>query len=341
MRSDSGLAARDAALAEGEDPIAVSLAERVLAIAGSVRLVQASTPHNWEAEIARMVLARRVNERPEPEFHYLPPSRDDGVPEELSRVGDAAQRAGALLIAARARELALEAKMARAIATPSFVSMARARYRSSSADDARAERWASASATEIDDHVRVLSDDARDPRSLLSRMRAALGARRVPYRVVVQRGLASLAATGDSVVLVVAGRALTPRETDRTVLHEVEGHVMPAVARSTEGLLSRLRVAGDGDLEEGRALFIEREAGFLDEARRKELGLRHVAAQLAHAETAFHDIADRLEALGASAQAAVRMAARALRGGGLGRERVYLPALFRAMAEHRLRAAVP
>jgi hypothetical protein len=129
--------------------------------------------------------------------------------------------------------------------------------------------------------------------------------------------------------LIAAGRCLTAREVDRTVLHEIEGHVLPALSRSLGTVTTRLRPAGDSDAEEGRALALEREHGWLDANRRKELGMRHLAAVMAHEGATFEEIADKLDTLSADVAQAVRIAIRALRGGGLGRERVYLPALFR------------
>ena len=73
----------------------------------------------------------------------------------------------------------------------------------------------------------TLPSDADDPRSLLALMRAAVGRLRLPFTVVAQPSLASLAATGDGVMLVAPGRAVAGEDAARTVLHEIEGHALP------------------------------------------------------------------------------------------------------------------
>jgi hypothetical protein len=178
--------------------------------------------------------------------------------------------------------------------------------------------------------ARSLSDDDRDPGSLLSRMRAAVAARRLPFRVVVARELASLAATGDGVVQIAAGRALSPGEVARTVLHEIEGHVEPR-ARAGRALLEIFAVgtARGSDDQEGRALSFERRAGLLVGARRRELALRHIAARSVEQRADFVETVRALGRYCESLPDTLRIAARAHRGGGLARESVYLPALLR------------
>jgi hypothetical protein len=313
-------------------------------------LVAAATPANWSVEIERLGRARRAHQPARPAFLYALPrlpaggldalsqlieelsaleaSGQEGTPSQLSSLrrqgGDSPPLPiGALL--RRARELRLELQMIETVGSPAFVSLARARFASRPEDDQRALGWASLAAGDEEDVPRVRSDDDRDPGSLLSAMRRAVGALRVPVRVAVAPGMGALAATGDGVVLIAGNQLLTARDRERVVLHEVEGHVRPWWARRQGAGSSE----NEGpDAEEGRALRIEKDAGHLDRHRRKELGLRHVAAVLAHEEQSFDTIADRLEQLGAPPIAAIRIAARALRGGGLGRERVYLPELW-------------
>ena len=167
-------------------------------------------------------------------------------------------------------------------------------------------------------------------------MSCEAGRHRLPMRVVVQPGLASLAATGDGAIFVAADKWLTPRDVERTVLHEISGHALPR-ARATLapfGLFA-LGTARGVDDQEGRALLIEEAAGFLDSSRRFELGLRHIAASATLDGAGVVDVVELLLGRGARIASAVRIAARVQRGGhgagggGLAREIAYLPALVR------------
>ncbi|MEJ7728869.1 MAG: tyrosine/phenylalanine carboxypeptidase domain-containing protein [Polyangiaceae bacterium] len=157
-----------------------------------------------------------------------------------------------------------------------------------------------------------------------------MGAWRLPVRVVVSRHLASLAAVGDGVVHVVAGRMLSERDVERTVRHEMLGHVLPRQRADGERLgLFAVGTAAGADDQEGRALFLEKQGGFLDVGRRRELALRHLAARRTQAGEGFVETTRGLLAHDATLPDALRIVARAHRGGGLAREAVYLPALLR------------
>jgi len=243
------------------------------------------------------------------------------------------------LYAGRARELADEATVASSVGTSGFWPAARRRFaprdQFDAAADALSARWLDGGPHEAgpESSETIRSDDDRDPRSLVSRIRQELGARRLPLRVVISRDLASLAATGDGAVQVVADRPLTRRDVERTVLHEIEGHVLPRLAATTVPLaLFALGTARGSDDQEGRALALERAAGFLDSGRRRELALRHVAARSVERGEDFLATAARLAAHEERPSELLRIACRAHRGGGLAREAVYLPALLRTEA---------
>ncbi len=314
------------------DPSLRALAVRVEALASRVGLVGRATPLGYAAEVTRLILAARARSPVTPRFVYRPSDDLDPLARALdpviSSLGGARGFAGE--IGARAAEARLETELARGIGAPGFAALAATRFTSTPDDDARAARWARLSSSD-DDEPRFVSDDGAEPRSLLATMRRAVGALRLPVRVVAWPDLAALAATGDGVVQIAEGRLHTERQAQRIVVHELEGHVLPRLRRAADG--APMRAAGAVDLEEGRALVAERRAGLLDRTRRAELGRRHVAATRAHAGADLWQIVEGLEELGERPDGAVRMAARALRGGGLGRERVYAPAYRRASAE--------
>jgi hypothetical protein len=167
-------------------------------------------------------------------------------------------------------------------------------------------------------------------------MRAAVGAARLPFKVLVQPALAPLAATGDGVILVAGGRLVHAEDTVRTVLHEVDGHAKPR-ARSLSSPLALVRfgTARGIDDQEGRALLLEHRAGLLGPRRKRQLAARHRAVEAMLCGASFGDVARILKyAHGLDEAECVVVAERAFRGSdgtrpGLGRERVYLEAFVR------------
>jgi hypothetical protein len=185
-----------------------------------------------------------------------------------------------------------------------------------------------------------IASDAPDPRSLLSRMSAAVGRLRLPFTVVAAPWLAPLAATGERVILVATGRQVLEEDALRTVLHEIEGHARPR-ARSAFAASSHFRVgtARGIDDQEGRAVLLEERAGLLGARRRRQLAARHWAVEAMLDGASFPDVASALhQLLGLDPADAVIVAERVFRGGdgtrpGLGRERVYLESYVR-VGEH-------
>ncbi len=243
------------------------------------------------------------------------------------------------LVLARVRELSIEAALCAAAGTSEVARLARERF--PTPDDGVREEAAELCARWLeeneapDDAARVRSD-SDDPRSLLSRMRAAVGELRLPFSVVTRPALASLAATGESVILVAAGRFLREEDALRTVLHEIEGHARPrARAAMAPLVLFRAGTARGVDHQEGRALLLEERAGLLGATRRRQLAARHRSVEAMLDGATFDDVARMLvDAHGFDAAEAVLVAERAFRGHdgvrpGLGRERVYLEALVR------------
>jgi hypothetical protein len=259
-----------------------------------------------------------------------------GLCDALARLEAAAVRAGpwGTLYAARARELTLEARIAETLPGPNARIWAAQRY-AVPADDhgVRAETWSWRWCQEAPDPASDLccsSDDERDPASLVSVLGRMLGAERLAFRVGASAELASVAATGDGVILVRAGWRGRPRDVERIALHEVYGHALPRQrARTARSGLYRTGTAGGSDDEEGRALLLERRAGLMDAHRRAELGRRHLAAMSVGQGASFVETGELLLAMGTPLEEALRITARVHRGGGLARETVYLPALSR------------
>jgi hypothetical protein len=338
----------------------VSSSDRALTMAASqIRLIRAVTPSNADSELADLERSFRRGAPRLPRWRYdastLPPDLPRAL-EELASFLDKEPPLGPLY-AARARELCLEAVIVDAAGTARLTAAARERFLGSSpqgdvdgrqADDLALTWTSGASADGAESSARaakereefVRSCDATDPRSLLSRLATEVGRKRLPMQVCVQAGMASLAATGDGVILVAKNKWLPRRDVERTVLHEIEGHALPRARASRAPLgLFAFGTARGVDDQEGRAIVIEEKAGFLDAARKFELGCRHLAARAALEGADFPEIVGVLQARGAVIESALRIAARVQRGshgvGGLAREVVYLRA--RCKVERLLR----
>jgi hypothetical protein len=319
-----------------------SIKRLVLQAAAEVRPLAALTPVNARQERHRLTRELARHGAPMPRWTYVPRKYD-----ELQRAlacaertlgGDVANPLQQLYLD-RVRELSLEAALCSAAGTPRIARLANERYASAEAAHVEAaaglcEAWlGEKSAPESGE---LLATEADDPRSLLSRMRAAVGRLRLPFTVVLTENLAPLAATGERVILVASGRAISDEDAARTVLHEIEGHVRPRMrAYQTRSSLFHVGTARGVDDQEGRALLLEDRAGWLGARRRRQLALRHwVVGAMARGAT-FADVARTLvDDHGLTECEAVVAAERAFRGGngayaGLGRERVYLESFVR------------
>jgi hypothetical protein len=254
----------------------------------------------------------------------------------LEQVIEHADEVGAWgsLYAERARELDKEAALAEAIGSPAFAELARARFPAElGGHGERATGWAKhwAELGEVDEPGPVhRSDDLRDPDSLISAMHGAIGECRLAWRIEVRDDIECAALTADRVVVVRAGLFHGTSDVRRIVVHELFGHVLPRERAAREAIgLFRVGSAGSSEDEEGRALWIEERAGCLGRSRRTELARRHLAALAVREGAEWPEVVELVMATGAALEPALRLAARVLRGGGLAREIVYLPALSR------------
>jgi hypothetical protein len=318
-----------------------AIEQLVIHAAREVQLLAALTPVEAHRERARLGADLRAKRSAVPRWTYWP-VRHDGLRHAL----DAAERVLCrssdpehVLYLARVRELALEAALCAAAGSREVGRLSWERFAprdlavAGAASDLCAA-WLSETAPQADGAV--LASDDPDPRSLLSRMRDAVGELRLPFRVVAERSLAPLAATGERVIFVAAGRLVHDEDALRTVLHEVEGHALPrARSRAAALALMRAGTARGVDDQEGRALLLEERAGMLGPRRRRQLAARHRTVEAMLAGASFAEAASMLiDAHGLDPEEAVVVAERVFRGGdgtgpGLGRERVYLESFER------------
>lgn len=316
-------------------PLADEVAEvalRLKRIEAKVSLLDRVRPLNLTREQERLKRAYAAGQRAAPAFEYAPRPALGDVRRELSAIAagldtsDTEQR----LLGERAQELDLEASLAEQVGEPGFAQLAQQRF-PLPAEPSAARKLAeqlltaqpSANSPETSEAVHD-SGDQRDSKSLWSELARRLQAERFAVRIEVVVGLVSLAAVADGVVRVQAGARLTERVARRIALHEVEGHVRPRVAGQ---LLGGVFVAGAAEAsadEEGRAILLEERAGLLDDARRKELARRYLAAESLRGGADFEQTVTLLGQRGAALGAAVELAGRVHRGGGLGRELIYL-----------------
>ena len=318
-------------------------------ISGRFPLLACATPIDAAQEHARLIEQWSAGKQASP--RWTPPALDRA---QLAEARRDLERARALLTATRDPwlrlyhdrlvELAEELDVVDGVFGSTVTEHARRRF---SVDaplatraDALAERWLD-EVDDGDDEEQIVTDDARDCRSLLSQMRRAVAAAGVGVRIVVRPRVGALAAAGDGVLIVAEGARATAADARRVVLHELEGHVLPRErGRSAQLGLCTLGGAGASEDEEGRALLLEERAGFLSKRRRRTLAARHHAARMVDAGAGFVDVVRALRAR-IDLEAALAVTARTMRGGyvrngevhgGVMRERVYLPAFMRISA---------
>ena len=297
-----------------------------------IRLLDRAQPTNAVPEREALIVDYGAGRHRAPNFEYAPPPELGKLRAALTTVATSIGGFGALgaAYAARALELECEAAAAEHIGTPAFASCCARRYPLEvSGDTETADNWATRWILAPEEAPTKLhrSDDRADPESLICALERATEG--LPVRVQI-RNQAAAASVGDGFVGVRAGLWHSQESVTRIVLHEIEGHVRPRVLAQREELgLFRVGSAKSSDDEEGRALLLERGAGVLEGARRRELSRRHLAAQAVRDGASFQDIVAQLLALGQDIASAVEAACRALRGGGLARESVYLVSLAR------------
>jgi hypothetical protein len=315
------------------EPLALA-ARQLRQCEAHVALLDRVRPLNLPLARQRLREAVLAGQRPQPGLAYAAAPDLSPVQRALDCLLEAplAGLEGALL-AERAHELALEAQLAASVGLPGFRQLAAQRF---PLPAARAElrplalAWAEQpSSVAVPAAALHFSDDKNDPDSLWSLLAQRLEAKRLSVRLEVMPGLASLAAVADGVVRVRSGARLSREVARRIALHEVEGHVVPRLAgRALAGVFAA-GSAGASEDEEGRALLLEERAGLMGAERRAELGLRYLAAESVREGAEFWETFQLLLERGAGSELAVDLCCRVQRGGGLGRELVYLSGYVR------------
>jgi Microtubule-associated tyrosine carboxypeptidase len=319
--------------------VPVSYVDRLFAGAErSIALIDRCRPVNAAKETERVMEAWDAGHVTAPSYRYALVPDLTPLSRALESVAADAPAAGpwGKLYAERAIELTSEVRVVESIGSTVFRERAAARFPADCGPfgiraSAAAYAWADLSVDERGRTVR--SDDDGDSESLISIVRAVVGEWRLPIRVATTWNLPCSAAAGDGFILVQSGVWHRPECARRIALHEVLGHALPRHRAKSEasGLFSVATARGADD-EEGRALVIEQRHSLFDDARRRELGVRHLAALAVRDGADFVDVTRLAIARGLSPRDSVRIAARVGRGGGLAREIVYLTARERVLA---------
>lgn len=301
---------------------------RFLYLEGAIRLLSRCRPVNFTPEAQALQRDWQAGQKRNPRWNYAPAPKVQQLRDALS--GLRSQVVGgpwADLWSARCDEFASEIELIHAVGQPTMRRLAARRFCDpewASEAKQQALEWLSLAP---DEHAERQQTDSPEATSLLSRMQRAVSSARLPFRVLTSDTLVSAAATGEGVIWVASGGAIFAEEAPRIVVHEVVGHASPRVrARSEECELFTVGSAKGNDTQEGYAVWWEVRSKTQTVRRRQELALRHLAALCVWQGGDWVQTVEHLLECGASLCAAQAIAMRAHRGGGLGREVIYLQA---------------
>jgi hypothetical protein len=311
-----------------------AVARALARIENEVRLVGRAAPADVGLEIARLMREFTRGTRITLGGVRGAPAALGETRRSLARLATISAELGPLgeLHAARARELELEARLAEALRTSGVRALAAERFPGPSA--ARARECDAFVSESLSAPVRLSpelhrTDDYGDPKSLVARLGARARELGLSLRIDVRKDQVAVAATGHGLVCVRPGVLLSAHAAERVAAHELLAHALPrARARHAPWALLSVGTRGAGEDEEGRALLIEERSGSFDAERRRSLALRHVSALGVRSGAEPTETLRELVTLGAPLEQAAELTLRVHRGGGLGRELVYLPAYF-------------
>ncbi|MCH2110548.1 MAG: flavohemoglobin expression-modulating QEGLA motif protein, partial [Polyangiaceae bacterium] len=143
--------------------------------------------------------------------------------------------------------------------------------------------------------------------------------------------ISSRAAVTNHCLLVQKNVVVSPTEAERLFHHEVKAHLLPRLNAKGERAPAAIGSRESDFAEEGRAILCEERANLLGLERRQELAWRTMVTHELLGGERPHQIFAKLRQDSDSEVAQKRLVAtivRALRGGGLCRERIYLPAFL-------------
>lgn len=320
-----------------------ALEARLLGVERELRLLDRAAPTNFWAEVERLASAE-VALDDAPRFRYAAaPPNVGGCERELGEVEavlaqefgtdeaelGSRERVVARLLHERARELALECRLVGMRAPRVDGALAAKRFAVDGHLLREAHELAAAWLGVGSCGEPTSVAEAFDSEVLLAHELGRLAALAGLPLAIEERSLTTLAAVSERSLLVRTGALVTPAEALRVFVHEVTAHLLPRLRAASEGPPYRVGTRDADADEEGRAILSEERAGVLDAARRRQLGLRHLAAEHVRRGLPFAEARAELEGRGASAREAAEVLCRALRGGGLAREIVYLPGYLR------------
>ncbi len=301
-----------------------------------IALIDRTRPLEFAREFQRLLSAWEQGRHEAPTLHYARGRSLESLKHRLCLTVEQStdESVESWWLAGRAGELLLEARIADAVGTPVFDALARMRFASPIGNHATqlestARQWVAEGAAAERGEPCFRSDDRTASASLWSMLSSRIGSLHLPVRLRVDDGLVSIAACGQDLVVVRGNAWLTAGAAARITEHEVSGHLLPRLAAKSRTDILRCGCAGANDDEEGRALLIECRLGLMDPFRRSELGSRHLACTHLRRGATFVDAVRELAELGAPLDMAIHSVLRASRGGGLGREIIYLPAMQR------------
>ncbi len=242
----------------------------------------------------------------------------------LERLGNDAR---ARFLTRRIRELHLELRLVLARGSGSVIELAKQRFARTSEGvgpefpqaHMLARRWL---------ECRKDEDIGEESRDLAAEL-VALCRQHGIDAPVASADIATRAAIAGDRLLVMRGVRTNQREARRIFIHEVYGHLLRRRAASRHSPPLRIGVPDCDADEEGRAIYLEEVYGLLSSERRVELAVRHLVARGVLEGQEVGEVALDLVRRGAGPEVTAHAVCRVMRGGGLCREILYLPAFLR------------
>lgn len=325
-----------------ESSFLAQVEERLISLETEIGLLSRFNPRAFEQEARRLISAGREGNEPPPAFDYVGFLGEDESRKELEEIRVELVSWGpqpvAELLLERLNELELELELVRARGTSDVSSLSSRRFAYSEEERGQAQACAEHWLSETRSPSR---EDEEGPEEERLSLAFALACHPWVLRLgceVREADIPSVAAITSDGLVVQRGYRATRRELWRICVHELGAHFEPRFRARCADPPFRIGTAGCSEDEEGRAVLLEERAGFLDDARKRELAARHWAAAAALQGREWRSVAHELAAQGCSWEQAVRVSLRAFRGGelrsgvlrgGLGREVIYLASYLR------------